>query len=150
MGGSWERRNRLYRIFRLLRCGIIVSLLTIGFLLVDCSPGNGGQEEVESEVEEVVEGPIDMIEVNETEFSLDSADIALNQPGTYVLRAVNFGVVHALETEGAGIEEETENVQPGESTELEVNLDLGTYELYCPVGDHEERGMVGTVTVEEG
>lgn len=141
----------LYRIFRPLRCGIVVSLLTLGFLIVGCSPGDGGQEEVESEVEEVVEGPIDTIEVNETEFSLDPADITLDQPGTYVFRAVNSGgVVHALEIEGEGIEEETENVQPGESTKLEVNLDPGTYKLYCPVGDHEERGMVGTVTVEEG
>ena len=40
--------------------------------------------------------------------------------------------------------------RPGESTLLEVNLDPGIYKLYCPVGDHEERGMVGTVTVEEG
>ena len=105
-------------------------------------------EEVESEVQEVVEDPIDTIEVNETEFSLDPADITLDQPGTYVFRAVNGGnAVHSLEIEGQGIEEETPNIQPRENSELKVNLDPGTYKLYCPVGNHEERGMVGTVTV---
>jgi plastocyanin len=136
----------------LLRCGIVVSLPALLILwTVGCGPGEGGQEEVESEVEEIAEGPIDTIEVDETEFGLDPDDITLNRPGTYVFRAMNSGdVVHALEIEGHGIEEETPNIQPGESSELEVNLDPGTYELYCPVDDHEKRGMMGTVTVKEG
>jgi len=119
-------------------------LLFFGFLLLGC----GAAEEVESEVQEVAEDPIDTIEVNETEFSLDPADITLEQPGTYVFKAVNGGnVVHSLEIEGQGIEEETTNIQPRENSELKVNLDPGTYKLYCPVGNHEERGMVGTGTV---
>ncbi len=82
---------------------------------------------------------------------MDPAEITLDRPGTYLFRASNSGEgEHAIEIEGEGIEEETEDIQPGESTLLEVNLDPGTYKLYCPVGDHEERGMVGTVTVEEG
>ncbi len=123
-------------------------LLFFGILLAaGCSPA----EETESEVQEAVEEPVEVIEINETEFSLDPAEITLERPGTYVFRAVNSGnAVHALEIEGGGIEEETENIQPGESTEMEVNLDPGTYKLYCPVGNHEERGMVGTVTVREG
>ena len=119
-------------------------LLFFGFLLLGC----GAAEEVESEVQEVAEDPIDTIEVNETEFSLDPTDITLDQPGTYVFKAVNGGnAVHSLEIEGQGIEEETPNIQPRENSELKVNLDPGTYKLYCPVGNHEERGMVGTVTV---
>jgi plastocyanin len=138
---------------------VIISLLALllGFLLVGCSADGGGQgeeevaeaiEEIESEVEGALEEPIDTIEVNETEFSLDPANVTLDQPGTYVFRAVNSGDgVHALEIEGEGIEEETVDVPPGESTLLRVNLDPGTYTLYCPVGDHEERGMRATITV---
>ncbi len=129
-----------------IRIGVIgfACLLFLGLLLVGCNPA----EETESEVQEVVEEPIATIEVQETEFSLDPSEITLDQPGTYVFRAVNSGdVVHALEIEGEGIEEETENLEPGESAELRVDLEPGTYELYCPVGNHEERGMVGTVTV---
>jgi plastocyanin len=131
-----------------LRFGALgcVCLLFFGLLLFGC----GAAEEVESEVQEVAEDPIDTIEVNETEFGLDPADITLDQPGTYVFRAVNVGnAVHSLEIEGQGIEEETPNIQPGESSQLKINLDPGTYKLYCPVGNHEERGMVGTVTVQE-
>jgi iron uptake system EfeUOB component EfeO/EfeM len=119
-------------------------LLFLGFWLFGC----GAAEEVESEVEEVAEDAIDTIEVNEMEFSLDPADITLNQPGTYVFRANNVGnVVHSLAIEGQGIEEETPNIQPGESSQLKVNLDPGAYKLYCPVGTHEERGQVGMVMV---
>ncbi len=149
----------LTKVSRQLRFGIVISQLALllGFFILGCSADRGGQgeeevakaiEEVESEVEEALEEPIDTIEVNETEFSLDPANITLDQPGTYVFRAVNSGdEVHALEIEGEGIEEETVDIPPGESTLLEVNLDPGTYVLYCPVGDHEERGMRGTVTV---
>ncbi len=151
----------LTRVSRQLRFCSVVSLLALllGFSIVGCGGGGAGQqqevlseavEEVESEVEEALEEPIDTIVVDETEFSLDPANITLDRPGTYVFRAVNSGdVVHALEIEGEGIEEETEDIEPGESAELEVNLEPGTYKLYCPVGNHEERGMVGTVTVQE-
>jgi plastocyanin len=143
-----------------LRLGTLgcACLLFLGFLLVGCtsaeeveSEAQKAPEEVESEVQEVVEEPIDTIEVQETEFSLNPSEITLDQPGTYVFRAVNSGdVVHALEIEGEGIEEESGDIEPGQSVEFDVNLDPGTYKLYCPVGNHEERGMVGTVTVEAG
>src|SRR3982750_216429 len=43
------------------------------------------------------ESPITTIQVNETEMSLDPADITLNRPGTYVFRTTNTGnVTHAL------------------------------------------------------
>ena len=134
-----------------------VCLLFFGFLLFGCtsaeeieSEAQKAPEEVESEVQEVVDEPIDTIEVQETEFSLEPSEITLDQPGTYVFRAVNSGTVeHALEIEGEGIEEETATIPPGESTVLEVSLDPGTYKLYCPVGNHEERGMTGTVTIQE-
>jgi uncharacterized cupredoxin-like copper-binding protein len=87
--------------------------------------------------------------VNETEFSLEPDEITLDRPGVYVFRANSGRTVHALEIGGIGIEEETEDIGPGESAELEVNLEPGTYKLYCPVGNHEGRGMVGTVTVRE-
>jgi uncharacterized cupredoxin-like copper-binding protein len=121
-------------------------LLLLG-TLASCAP----TEEVESEVEEIVEEPIETVEVRETEFRLEPAEITLDRPGTYAFRAVNDGdVTHALEIEGGGIEEETAEIGPGESAVLEVNLDPGTYVLYCPVGDHKERGMDSTVTVEAG
>jgi uncharacterized cupredoxin-like copper-binding protein len=89
--------------------------------------------------------------VSETEFRLKPAEITLDKPGTYVFEAVNSGdTVHALEVEGEGIEEETQEIQPGQSAELKVKLEAGTYELYCPVDGHKEEGMEGKVIVKEG
>jgi plastocyanin len=55
-------------------------------------------------------------------------------------------IPHAVEVEGMGVEEETETVTGG-SARLTVNLEAGEYKFYCPVGNHEQAGMVGTLTV---
>jgi len=57
-------------------------------------------------------------------------------------------VPHAVEIEGNGVEKETETVTGGEAPPVEVDLEPGTYEFYCPVGGHREAGMEGTLTVE--
>jgi uncharacterized cupredoxin-like copper-binding protein len=109
---------------------------------------SGGGENAPSGAKETV---LKTIEVNETEFTLKPAEITLEEPGTYVFKAVNSGsTVHALEIEGQDIEEETEEIQPGQSAELKVKLEAGTYELYCPVDGHKEEGMEGKVIVKEG
>ena len=54
---------------------------------------------------------------------------------------------HAVEIEGAGVEEESETVDPGATTEVTADLDPGTYTFYCPVDAHREQGMEGTLTV---
>ena len=91
------------------------------------------------------------VQVHETEFALDPKTVTLESGGTYTFRAVNDGSIdHALELEGGGVEEETETIGAGESAELTVELEEGTYELYCPVGKHRDQGMVGQVVVGAG
>lgn len=83
-----------------------------------------------------------------TEFEFGPADVNLDAAGTYVFVAENTGgAPHALEIEGNGLDEATETVSPGQSARLEVELKPGKYRIYCPVGNHEALGMVGTVTV---
>ncbi len=95
-------------------------------------------------------GPARTVEITLTDFRLEPATVTLHEPGTYTFRAVNDGATaHALEVEGEGVEAETEEIAPGASAELAVELDEGTYELYCPVGDHEGRGMKGGLSVGE-
>ena len=68
--------------------------------------------------------------------------------GSVTIKLVNDSdIPHAVEVEGNGVEEETETVTGGE-TELTVDLEAGTYEYYCPVGDHKDQGMEGTLTVQ--
>ena len=54
---------------------------------------------------------------------------------------------HALEIEGQGIEEESDEVDGGGTTALTVDLKPGEYEFYCPVDGHREQGMEGTLVV---
>jgi uncharacterized cupredoxin-like copper-binding protein len=71
--------------------------------------------------------------------------------GEVTFQVMNMGSIeHALEVEGQGIEEETENIEPGGTGMLTVNLTPGTYTIYCPIvgdEDHEQRGMTTTLTV---
>jgi plastocyanin len=68
--------------------------------------------------------------------------------GSVTIKLVNESdTPHAVEVEGNGVEEETETVTGGE-TELTVDLEPGEYTYYCPVGQHRQQGMEGTLTVE--
>ncbi len=72
----------------------------------------------------------------------------MDEAGVVEFRVQNAGSVpHALEVESEDLEEETEEIAPGESATLKVELAEGTYELYCPVGDHEAQGMTGELIV---
>jgi plastocyanin len=56
-------------------------------------------------------------------------------------------VPHAVEVEGEGVEEEGETVGKGGVSKVSVELPAGEYEYYCPVGNHQDAGMTGTLTV---
>jgi plastocyanin len=91
------------------------------------------------------------VELVATEFAFDPDSVEVDEAGETTFRLVNEGEFpHALEIEGGDLEEETEEIGPGETTELTVDLEPGEYELYCPVGDHREQGMEGTLVVAGG
>jgi uncharacterized cupredoxin-like copper-binding protein len=94
-------------------------------------------------------GKAQTVDVSETEFAIDPANPKV-KAGTVTFDVTNDGqVVHNLEVEGEGVEEELEqDLQPGDSGELTVDLQPGTYEWYCPVDEHAEQGMEGELTVE--
>jgi plastocyanin len=56
-------------------------------------------------------------------------------------------VPHAFEVEGNGVEEETETITQSKAS-ITLDLKPGTYTFYCPVGNHQQAGMEGTLTVE--
>lgn len=91
------------------------------------------------------------VEIVLTDFALEPASLSLD-PGSYTLTVVNDGEsMHGLKVDGPGGEFETGELQPGDTAELAVDLsEPGEYELTCPVGDHRERGMEGTLTVGGG
>jgi plastocyanin len=86
--------------------------------------------------------------ISETEFALDPADPTV-AAGEVTITAVNDGAtVHNLEVEGNGVEEITDDLDPGQSGKLTLDLEPGEYELYCAIGTHADQGMEGTLTVE--
>ncbi len=75
----------------------------------------------------------------------------LDAAGTYTFHLTNAGEFeHALEIDGQGIEEETSVIGGGDSADVTVDLAEGEYEIYCPVGNHREMGMEGTLVVGAG
>jgi plastocyanin len=55
---------------------------------------------------------------------------------------------HAVEIEGSGVEVAGETVGNGGVSRASADLTAGEYEYYCPVGNHQQAGMEGTLTVE--
>jgi plastocyanin len=89
------------------------------------------------------------IQVKETDFKLDPAKVTVASTGSVTFEATNDGQVdHALEIEGNGVEEKSGTISPGSSEKVTVDLSkAGTYEMYCPIGNHRAMGMEATVVV---
>jgi len=90
------------------------------------------------------------VEVSLTEFAIDMPTTLPAGPTTFVV--TNDGTMDhnfEIESEDLGIEEELEtDLAPGETGTLEIELEPGTYEIYCPIGNHREQGMELVLTVE--
>jgi plastocyanin len=121
-------------------CAIVVLVL----LLAACAPAPGTPASATSAPQ-----------ANTQDVSL--IDGAIEMPaslpaGPTTLNVTNNGTgEHGLHVEGQGSEFELEpNLQPGASGTLEVDLQPGTYEFYCPVPGHREGGMTLPVTVTGG
>ncbi len=88
------------------------------------------------------------IAISETEFALDPSD-PTSAAGTVTIDVTNDGAtVHNLGVKGNGVDDISSDLNPGDSDTLELDLEAGTYNLYCGIGDHAAQGMTGELTVE--
>jgi DNA-binding NarL/FixJ family response regulator/plastocyanin len=74
------------------------------------------------------------------------------KPGTATITLTNpsgSGLRHGVEVEGKGIEKRSKIIGPGKTSRVTVTLKAGTYEFYCPVDDHKNSGMKGTIVVKK-
>ena len=55
---------------------------------------------------------------------------------------------HAVEIEGAGVEVAGDTVMKGGVSKASADLEAGEYEYLCPVGNHKDAGMEGTLSVK--
>lgn len=89
------------------------------------------------------------------EIAVTLSDFKINMPMDLKAGQTRFNIVntgkydHNFELEGQGKHDKLmANLEPGGKTHLDVDLKPGTYKVYCPVGNHESRGMTHTVTVK--
>ncbi len=121
----------------------LLILLLVGIFVVACARGEEGGGGLDDP--EVGAGTVD---VELSEYVIRMPESIQSGPTEFVV--TNAGTEeHNFEIEGQGIEEELEtNLQPGETGTLQVDLEPGTYTIYCPVNDHREHGMELTLTVQ--
>ena len=129
---------------------LILCLAALPLVFVAC----GGDDEEEAATTTPAETSTsassggETIDITETEFALDPSE-ASAAAGEVTFAIANEGSIpHNLEIEGDGVEEVSETIEGGASTELAVELEPGTYTMYCNIGDHADQGMEGEVTFE--
>ena len=95
------------------------------------------------------EPPPARVRLSESEYRLDPAQIRVDRPATLEIRVRNRGTRrHALAVDGHGVGARTRTLEPGGAQALLVELPRpGRYRWYCPVGNHERRGMTGAIAV---
>lgn len=94
------------------------------------------------------EGPV-LVDVSLTEFAIDMPEELQAEPTRFNITN-NGNATHGFVLEGEGIRKTlANNLAPGESARLNVDLVPGTYTIFCPVGEgaHRERGMELELTV---
>jgi plastocyanin len=121
------------------------ALLLLVALLAGCGSDD---DESSGTTEEPGAASGEAVELVATDFKFDQSTVSVDAAGNTTFRLTNDGgTTHALEIEGQGVEEETDEIGPGESAEVTVDLEAGEYEFYCPVSNHRDLGMEGTLVV---
>jgi uncharacterized cupredoxin-like copper-binding protein len=125
-------------------------LLALALPLAACGGGSGSNAAQGTSTAAAAAAPVShTVMVGEREFSITPSSFTLTQPGTYTFRITNNGQIgHAFEIEGHGVEQKTGTIQPGKTATLQVSLTkAGSYEVYCPIDGHRDKGMQATLTV---
>lgn len=88
------------------------------------------------------------VTATEQEFSITLSRTSFS-PGAYTFTVHNAGrYAHNLTIEGPGVDKKASPTEPGGgSGTLSVTLAKGTYELWCSVDSHKDKGMDIRITV---
>jgi plastocyanin len=88
------------------------------------------------------------VTATESEFKIELSSSTLTA-GAHVIDITNSGQFkHNITIDGPGVEDATSgDIQAGQTGQLSVTLQPGTYEVYCSVPTHKGKGMDMTITV---
>jgi len=85
---------------------------------------------------------------SQLEFSKKALTAKAGQVTVHMRNPAGNTLPHAIEVEGQGLEEAGDTVTAPATSTVTATLKPGKYEFYCPVGNHREQGMEGTLTVK--
>jgi uncharacterized cupredoxin-like copper-binding protein len=88
------------------------------------------------------------VAATETEFKIDLATTPA-KAGTYTFNSMNAGSFkHNITIDGPGAGDVTTgNIDPGKTGTVTVTLQPGTYEIYCSIPTHKDKGMDMNITI---
>lgn len=133
------------------RSHLVAAAAAAAFALTACgstsgAPTGGASPTSASTTSAAPQGtPVSVVE-KEFSISLTPATLAA---GTYSFTVHNEGsFAHNLNIQGPGVSQQASaTVSPGQSAVLTVTLQKGSYELWCSVDSHKDRGMDLTLSV---
>lgn len=139
---------------RLLSNGAALAL-TAGILLSACS-GSGGDQPTATNPTSAgstagtssTSTDVTTVTAVEKEYSITLSESKFS-PGAYTFRVENQGSsTHDLTIKGPGVDgQASPTLQAGDSGEVSVTLQEGTYEVWCSIGGHRGLGMDETIQV---
>ena len=104
------------------------------------SSGGGGEEKAGAETLKIAADPGGALKFDKSSLTAKAGKVTIVMDNPSDLP-------HAVEIEGNGVEEAGDTVMKGGVSEASADLKAGEYEFYCPVGNHKDAGMEGTLTV---
>jgi uncharacterized cupredoxin-like copper-binding protein len=124
----------------------LMTVLLLAIVIAACGGNNRPDSQVANRDSTSLNGGATInVAVEDFNFTLDSSQ--LNAGATTFVVKNNGSMRHDFAISGNGIKQRTEKIDPGETTELTVELEPGTYTYICTIPGHEELGMKGTFTV---
>jgi hypothetical protein len=124
---------------------IRAALASLVLLAAACSP-----DDTHDTVGQGTAPPGDfLVPVTLTEHEIDLPETA--PAGALTFQLNNQGQQsHSFVIEGDGVDEQIDiELRPGETRNFTVALEPGTYIVWCPIGDHRERGMEAQIEITE-
>ena len=104
------------------------------------SSGGGGEEKAVGETLKIAADPGGALKFDKSSLTAKAGKVTIVMDNPSDLP-------HAVEIEGSGVEVAGDTVMKGGVSKASADLKAGEYEFYCPVGNHKDAGMEGTLTV---
>ena len=99
------------------------------------SPGGGAL------VPETKAGTTVIVTLNDNSLDVANPDQIPPGPAVFTITNVSKTNVHNLFVDGPGVQKSAGNdLSPGQVTNMNIDLQVGKYTLYCPLLDHRKKG----------